>query len=105
MVGAMNALALFIVVAVLLFAQDYFMPSSMRMVASNWMGYDLDQFYTAYRSRFPKRAIVILLGSAAFALSIAWPAPDWVQIVLLITAVASHGVLVLFDIVKSRHFG
>ncbi len=97
----MDALAYFVVLAALLLMQDYFAPSSLRMIAFQWMG-DMDELYTAYRRRFFRRAIIGLLGSTICALSAALSWPEWIQIALLILIATSHMALVLFDITKSR---
>ena len=100
----MNAIASFVVIAGLLLSQDYFMPSSVRMSAGAWMGSDVDAFYVSYRARFRKRLLLLLVGSAAVALSVGLHAPGWAQVSLLLFAFISHGALTLFDIVKSRRF-
>ena len=99
----MEALAYFVALVALLLLQDYFAPSSIGMIRFEWMG-DMDHLYVAYRRRFFRRGIVVLVGSAIYALSGALNWPESIQIALLIITVASHIGLVLFDITKSRRF-
>ena len=100
----MSAIASFLVAAGLMLSLDHFMPSSVRMSAGAWMGSDVDAFYISYRARFRRRLVLLLLGAAALALSVGLQAPEWAQIFLLLVAFISHGLVTLFDIVKSRRF-